>query len=126
MVLGHLDKTEGVNYLSDAQYISSTMPGPSTYKTNAKVVQPRITAVKIAPAKTKKQTSWKPKKSEEPDCGTYQVDKARHLVERSPVTHKISLSNTGSAANFREGSKGAGSGLKNSKSKETFTTIMTK
>ena len=127
LVLGHLSKTEGVDYLSDAQYISSTLPGPSTYKSDAKVVQPRVTAVKFAPTKSKKQSSWKPVKSQEPDCGTYQVDRARATIEKSPITHKISkispISN--SAPRLKEDGSGPSKLGKNS-SKETFTTIMTK
>ena len=32
LLLGHLSKTEGINYLSDPQFIAATQPGPTSYK----------------------------------------------------------------------------------------------
>jgi len=52
------------------------VPGPTDYKANKNVVKSRVTAVKIAPSKGKKN-KWKLIKSDEPDCGTYEVEKSR-------------------------------------------------
>ena len=81
-------------------------------------MKPRVSAVKIAPAKTKKN-SWKPVKSKEPDCGSYDVSSGRKFVERSPVTHSINkISPSASMTNLKENKN-------KTLSKETFTTIMT-
>ena len=98
------------------------MPGPTSYKADTKIVRPRAPAVKFAPTKTKKQASWKPVKSKEPDCGTYDLDKGRHFVEKSPIIPKISkISPSPSTSNLKEGQQSGSAAVQ---SKETFTTMI--
>ena len=78
-------KTEGVDYLSDAQYNGSINPGPSTYKGDPSLLKPKIPSWRINPSQGKK--SWKPVKTKEPDCASYEVAKGRDYVGRSKFIH---------------------------------------
>lgn len=111
MLLGKISKTEGVDYLSDHQYLAQRNPGPSTYKAEPNRVKPRITAVKFNPSQGKKE--WRPIKSKNPDVGSYETGKSKDFVSKSPFIHKF--------ANVRE-SGGDGK----PKSKETWTSIASK
>ena len=104
-------KAEGVDYLSDAQYVARMYPGPTTYKVDPNKVKPRVLAVRIDPD-TKGKKSWKPVKSKEPDCASYEVGKGKDFVGRSQFIHKFAQP------------KGAEGGSKTSK--ETYTTIISR
>lgn len=71
--MGIIGKAEGVNYLSEAQHIGCSQPGPSSYKAEKLVVKPRVTAVKFAPFNGKK-IKWKPIKDQGPGVGSYNVE----------------------------------------------------
>ena len=38
LILGHQSKTEGIDYMSDAQYVGSVSPGPCSYKADVSLV----------------------------------------------------------------------------------------
>ena len=78
-----------MNYLSDAQYVAAKYPGPCTYSGDANKVKPRILAVKMGPAGAKK--SWKPVKSNKPDCASYEAAKSKDYVGKSPFMHKFAM-----------------------------------
>lgn len=65
-----LNKTEGLSYLSDAQYLGSTNPAPTSYKIDEQHVRSRSPEWKI-PKPLAKAKSYKIIKSKEPDVGTY-------------------------------------------------------
>ena len=71
-------------------------------------MKPRITYVKIAPSQGKK--SWKPVKTKEPDCASYEYGQSKDFVSKSPFIHKFAMP------------KEAGS----KQSKETYTTIISR
>ena len=141
-----MDKTEGVNYLSDHQYLAMRQPGPANYEgeydyraaekrgemhqINVSTIQtrylnyliisiivlyqaarikPRIVAVKIDPD-TKGKKNWRPVKSKEPDCASYEYGKSKDFVSKSTLKHRF-------AAPKEEGHKVVN---------ETFTTQATK
>ena len=72
------------------------------------MVKPRITYVKFDPSKGKK--SWRPVKSKEPDCASYEYGKGKDFVGKSPFIHKFAMP------------KDAGV----QQTKETFTTQMSR
>ena len=50
-------------------------------------MKPRITAAKFNPSQGKK--SWRPVKSKEPDCASYENGKGKDFVGKSPYIHKF-------------------------------------
>ena len=74
MLLGQMEKAEGVNYMSDALYLAKVQPGPEKYKPNKEYVKERVTACHFAPRPAKKD--WRPKKTKDPDPGSYDVRKS--------------------------------------------------
>ena len=64
-------------------------PGPMTYKADANKVKPRIREVKFAPSQGKK--SWRPVKTKEPDCASYEVAKSRDYCGKSSMGHKFAM-----------------------------------
>ena len=69
-----------------------------------------MTYVKIPPSQGKK--SWKPVKSKEPDCASYETGKGKDFVGRSPFIHKFAMPKDSEAGGKT--------------SKETFTTIISR
>ena len=43
LLLGKMEKTEGVNYLSDKQYLAMNQPGPEKYKPNVSEISSSLT-----------------------------------------------------------------------------------
>lgn len=76
-----------MDYLSDHQYLAGKYPGPSSYKADVAKVKPRILATKFNPSQGKK--SWRPVKSKEPDCASYEFGKSKDFVSKSPYMHKF-------------------------------------
>ena len=107
MLLGQFEKEEGINYMSDALYLAKVQPGPEKYKPNKEWVKQRITSVTFNPRPAKE--NWRPKKTKDPDPGSYDVRKSQKYCGRSDFIHKF--------ANPR------GEGVH---TKETFTTQATK
>ena len=79
------------------------------YNYQASRLKPRIVAVKIDPD-TKGKKSWKPVKSKEPDCASYEYGKSKDFVSKRSFTHQFAMP------------KDSGHTHKN----ETFTTQATK
>ena len=71
-------------------------------------MKPRVTAVKIDPSKGKK--SWRPVKSKEPDCASYEFGKGKDFVGKSPFIHKFAVPKD----------------AEKKQSKETYTTIISR
>jgi hypothetical protein len=71
-------------------------------------VKPRILAVKIDPSKGKKD--WRPKKTKEPDCASYEYGKGKDFVGKSAFVHKFAQPKDSGA----------------NQSKETYTTIISR
>ena len=85
-----------------------TLPCPRDFAQQRNPVKPRITYAKFNPAGEKK--TWRPQKTKDPDCASYENGKAKDFVGRSPFIHKF-------AAPKEEGAK---------QSKETYTTIISR
>jgi hypothetical protein len=80
-----MDKTEGVNYLSDAEYHGLNHPGPTTYNADSSVIQKKSSgsiALKM-PIKGLNK-SWRFEKSTMPDCGSYKVEEASFMQSHKP------------------------------------------
>jgi hypothetical protein len=80
-----MDKTEGLNYLSDAEYHGLLYPGPTTYNANSSVIQKKSSgsvALKI-PIKGLNK-SWRFEKSTKPDCGSYETAEASFMQSHKP------------------------------------------
>ena len=71
--LGKMEQTEGVNYISDTVYLAKAQPGPERYQPKTDLVKPRSSICKFHPGTGKKD--WRPKKTRDPDPGTYEVRK---------------------------------------------------
>ena len=71
--LGKMEQTEGVNYISDTVYLAKAQPGPERYQPKTDLVKPRSSICKFHPGAGKKD--WRPKKTRDPDPGTYEVRK---------------------------------------------------
>jgi len=71
ILFGKISKTEGVDYLSDCQYIGKCYPGPGSYSAvNFKITEKKAPVISIAPDRSTHK-GWKPVKSKNPDCGSY-------------------------------------------------------
>ena len=82
ILFGKISTTEGVDYLSDCQYIGKSYPGPGTYADiNHKWTEKKAAAIKIAPDNSKSK-GWKPVKSKAPDMGTYEPAKSLEKFAR--------------------------------------------
>ena len=103
-------KAEGVDYLSDAQYLATVQPGPTAYKADHTKVKPRVIECKFGPPKEKK--SWRPVKTKEPDCASYENAKAKNYCLRSSFVHRFAAPKDAEGADKVE--------------KETFTTQATR
>lgn len=68
-----------MDYLSDCTYIGKSFPGPGTYKANHEYVAESSRKARIHPL-TKDNRGWKPVKSKAPDCGTYDIAKAKDKI----------------------------------------------
>ena len=76
ILFGKISKTEGVDYLSDCQYVGKSYPGPGSYTAiSYKLTQRNAPSTKIAPDNSKTK-GWKAEKSKAPDCGTYEPAKS--------------------------------------------------
>ncbi len=80
-------KAEGVDYLSDAQYVATFYPGPCTYSADYTKTKKRILATKVAPSTGVKE--WRPIKTKLPDCASYEHDKAKDYCSKSKFIHKF-------------------------------------
>ena len=81
--LGKMEQTEGVNYLSDGMYLAKKQPGPEKYEPKTDLVKPRASICKFLPSQGKKD--WRPKKTKDPDPGSYEVRKSQQYVGRKEL-----------------------------------------
>ena len=110
VLLGKMENAgidDPVNYLSDVQYRAYEVKGFKGYTPNKEFVKPRVTFVKFHPAEAKKD--WKPKKTKDPDPGSYDFRKGQIACGKSEMIHRF-------AAPRGE----------HQSAKDTFTTISTK
>ena len=80
-------KAEGIDYLSDLQYVASKSPGPGTYKADANKVKPTVLTTKFSPNAGSKR--WKPVKTKDPDGGSYEIKKSLDFVNKSTIVHSF-------------------------------------
>ena len=73
--------------MSDNLFLGVKQPGPSKYEPKKEFVKPRITFVKFYPTSGKKD--WRPKKTKDPDPGSYDVRKGEKLCGKSEVQHRF-------------------------------------
>ena len=105
ILYGNWEKAQGVDYLSDCQYMGKSFPGPTTYKINIDAVRPK--SGRIVPwVKPSGIKNWKPKKAAGPAVGSYEEAAALRKTKRSSLIHQFGPAK---AEGF--------------KPKETFTTI---
>ena len=83
-----MDKTgKDVNYMSDNLFLGYKQPGPSKYDNKKDIVLNRNPSWKIVPTSGKKD--WRPKKTKDPDPGTYEVSKSQKFVGKSEFIHRF-------------------------------------
>ena len=79
-------KTEGFTYLTDAQYLGTTQPGPSTYEIQTSQVLRNQPAFKISDL-NKVKAKTKIFKDKGPDMGTYlEKSEQRNLLLRKSAS----------------------------------------
>ena len=94
---GKFNKTTGLSFLSEVEFLGKTQPGPTKYENKKAVVLERKPAWKFPNPKQK--THWKPKKVKGPDPGTYE--------HHTSIKHTSSMKKIAVALPFG-GNKGAG------------------
>ena len=60
------------------------------YTFQASRLKPRIVAVRINPD-NKGKKSWKPVKSKEPDCASYEYGQSKDFVSKKSYTHQFAM-----------------------------------
>lgn len=68
--LGKLNKTQGIGFMSESEYLGKTLPAPNKYEPNESLVTKKTLGFKIL--KPKMKLSWKPIKVKDPDVGSYE------------------------------------------------------
>lgn len=86
--MGKLPKESGSSYLSESIIKGMYNPGPETYNPDASIIQPkRSSNISMrVPSKGLDKATWKHKKSEAPDCGSYEVADAFDKVKRNTAS----------------------------------------
>ena len=80
-----MDKTEGVNYLSNAEFHGLFHPGPTTYNADSSVIQKKSSgSVALKMPIKGLDKSWKFEKSKKPDCGSYEHAAASFMQSHKP------------------------------------------
>ena len=69
-------KSEGVTYLSDAEYVGQSLPGPNTYNPNDEQTRSKSPVVRFFKPNNEKRSN-RVAKSKEPDVGTYEGAKQK-------------------------------------------------
>ena len=81
LMIYYCRKTEGVNYLSDWETKGVMYPGPGSHEADTahiSVMKKHSSSVTMRVPSRGLSKEWKFKKSEMPDCGSYEIDKASH------------------------------------------------
>lgn len=80
-----MNKTEGVSYISDAQYMGQATPGPGGYKVDEQHTRSRSPVLKWQNPPERKN-HYKITKSKEPDVGTYNPGKSKDVTSQQRKT----------------------------------------
>lgn len=72
VVNGKMNKTQGITFMSESEYLGKHQPGPSHYQLNESQVKKRLVGFKII--KPKSKYHWKPIKSTLPGSATYTIE----------------------------------------------------
>ena len=90
--MGKLPKETGSSYLSESIIRGMYNPGPETYNPDASVIQPkRSSNISMrVPSRGLEKATWKHKKSDAPDCGSYEVAEAKTKVMRNTGSQSFS------------------------------------
>ena len=78
-----MEQTEGVNFVSDTVYLAKMQPGPEKYEPKADLIKPRTSICRFNPSQGKKD--WRPKKTKDPDPGSYEVRKGQEFVGKAEL-----------------------------------------
>ena len=70
VLMTHVNKEEGLSYISEAMFVGQSVPGPAKYTVNDELTRSRSPIVRMI--KPNKIIPVKIKKSDLPDQGTYQ------------------------------------------------------
>ena len=68
-LLGKLNKTQGISFMSESEFLGVAQPAPNKYEINESLVKKKLVGFKMIKPKLKYQ--WKPVKVKGPDSGTY-------------------------------------------------------
>jgi len=101
---GKFDKTKGLTFLSEAEFLGKTLPAPNKYVDKKALVLKRNPSWKFS--KPKKREHWKPKKTKGPDVGSYEHHKS--------IKHSSSMKNITATLPFAAAKEGP------NKSKDKF------
>eukprot|EP00347_Sterkiella_histriomuscorum_P000753 403374637 len=86
VLMGKLDRTEGFDFLSEAQYLGTLSPAPTHYKPDKIKLMKRSSSWAIMKPINEKNLGWKPVKSKESDLGSYDVAKSKTFIKsKHPV-----------------------------------------
>ena len=77
---GKSSKADGIDFLSEVQYLGVTKPAPASYNPNKEFVMRRSTSFNIKRL-VKENLDWKPKKTKNPDVGSYEVAKSVTFIK---------------------------------------------
>lgn len=66
---GKMEKTKGISFMSESEFLGKSKPGPTHYKINEQPVTKRTLGFKLIKPKTR--SHWKPKKTNAPGPGTH-------------------------------------------------------
>ena len=75
-----LSRAEGVTYLSDAEFVGQSLPGPHAYNPNDEQTRSKSPSVRFIKPSAEKR-SYKIVKSNEPDVGTYDAAKSKDKIQ---------------------------------------------
>ena len=71
--LGKLDKTQGISFMSESEYLGKVFPAPNKYEINESLVKKKTIGFSIIKPKTT-GLKWRPVKVNGPDPGTYKFE----------------------------------------------------
>ena len=73
VINGKIDKTQGLSFMSESEFLGKSKPGPTHYKVNEVLTKKKVTGFKII--KPKEKYKWKPVKTRLPGPGSHDFDK---------------------------------------------------
>jgi len=89
-------KTEGISYLSDSVYKGIATPGPTAYNPDSSCIQAntRGSVSMRVPSKGLEKPTWRHAKSNKPDMGSYEIDKAASKMSQRKSSPAVKFSTT--------------------------------